>query len=162
MPTANEIIAHSLSASQMLMKRFVEDLQPQEYLHRPAAKANCAAWLLGHLVLTERRTLAALGATDLPALPDGFEQRFGKDGAAPQQNEFGDTSILFPLWERHRSLLIEKLRGATPEQLDKPAAKPHPMFSTVGQMINFMAQHATLHAGQISTIRRSLGRPPII
>ena len=36
------------------------------------------------------------------------------------------------------------------------------MFATLGEMLNFMALHAAMHAGQITIIRRSLGRPPIV
>jgi hypothetical protein len=36
------------------------------------------------------------------------------------------------------------------------------MFKTPGQLAHFMAIHTTMHAGQISMIRRSLGRPPVI
>ena len=46
--------------------------------------------------------------------------------------------------------------------IDKPVDKPHPMFATLGELANFMALHATMHAGQITIIRRSLGRPPIV
>ena len=40
--------------------------------------------------------------------------------------------------------------------------KPHPMFATIGELANFMALHAAMHAGQVTIIRRSLGRPPIV
>ncbi|MBC8107310.1 MAG: hypothetical protein H7Z14_12020 [Anaerolineae bacterium] len=43
-----------------------------------------------------------------------------------------------------------------------PVPKPRPMFKTLGELANFMALHATVHIGQITVIRRSLGRPPII
>lgn len=147
-----------------MMRRFVEDLRPEEYLHRPTANANCVAWLLGHLTLTERRALAALGVPpgEVPELPEGFEKRFSRDETAPAAAEFGDVSRLLPLWERHRQMLIDKVSAATAEQLDRPLDKPHPRFSNAGEMAAFMAQHAMLHTGQISTIRRSLGKPPVM
>ena len=52
-------------------------------------------------------------------------------------------------------------KKAPAEKLNQALEKPNPLFGTLGQMANFMAQHATMHAGQITMIRRGLGRPPI-
>jgi len=164
MPTANEVLAHSLTGSARLLNRFCEDLKPEEYLHRPTAGANCAAWLIGHLTMTDRSALTRLGkpADGLPALPDGFDKRFARDAEAPQAKSFGDVSLLVPLFNQHRDMLIGVVRILPAEVLDRPLEKPHPMFSTVWEMLNFLGLHAIMHAGQISTIRRSLGRPPMM
>jgi uncharacterized damage-inducible protein DinB len=160
--TSNEALAHALTTSQVLLQRYTADLSPQEFLHRPASGANCTAWLIGHLTLSERRMLALLGVTNLPALPDGYEKRFSRDEGSPQAGAFGDVSTLVPLFNQHRERVIAAVKSATQEQLDKPMDKPHPMFSTVGQFLAFMAVHAAMHAGQITIIRRSLGRPPLV
>lgn len=162
MHTPNDAIANSLANSQMMLHRFTDDLSPAEYLHRPVEKANCVAWLIGHLTLGDRRALGEFGVGDLPALPEGFEKRFSRDEGCPQAGEFGDVSILLPLFDAHRKLLIEAVKRATPEQLNAPLAKPLPRFGTPGEMANFMPLHLAMHAGQITIIRRSLGRPPVI
>ena len=161
MPTANDVIAHALTTSQFMFRRFLADLSPQDYLHRPAPGANCAAWIVGHLALSDRSVLRRLGAP-LPELPEGFEKRFSRDEGCPQAEEFGDVTVVAPIFDEHRKRLIEAVRAMPPGELDRPMEKPHPMFRTVGEMVTFMALHATMHAGQVSTIRRSLGRPPLI
>lgn len=161
MNSANEAIAYSLATSQALLKRFVADLSAEDYLHRPTPKANCAAWIVGHVALSDRNVLKRLEAP-LPELPEGFERRFSRAEGCPEAEEFGDVSGLVKIFEEHRNRLIAASRSAPPEQLNKPMERPHPMFKTVGEMVNFMALHSTMHAGQISTIRRSLGRPPLI
>ena len=161
MPTANDSIAHALTVSQTLLQRYVADLDGREYLHRPTPKANCAAWLLGHLTLTERSAMKRLGVP-LPELPDGYERRFSRDEGCPQAEEFGDVTKLMPLFNEHRNRLIAAVRSATPQQLDQPLEKPHPLFNTVGEFLVFYALHGAMHAGQITLIRRSLGRPPLV
>jgi len=161
MPTPNDVIVHSLSTALMVLGRFCDDLKPEELLHRITPKANCAAWTIGHLVVSERRGLTTFGVP-LPALPDGFEKRFSRDEGCPQASEFGDVTILMPLFKEHRTALIEAVKRATPEQLDAPLDKPHPVFGTAGQLANFLAFHSIMHAGQISQIRRHLGRPPVM
>lgn len=162
MAEPNDTIAYALTASQTLLKRYLEDLKPEEYTHRPAPKANCAAWLVGHLILTERQALKRMGVTDLPALPDGFEQRFARDDTAPFACDFGDPAALLPLFDQHRQRLIDAVKSAPPQQLAEPVEKPHPLFKNTGEVAHFMAIHTTMHAGQVTIIRRSLGRPPIV
>jgi hypothetical protein len=67
-----------------------------------------------------------------------------------------------PLFDRHHGLLLEAVRRASADELDKPLEKPFPIAATVGEFINFMSLHVSLHAGQITIIRRSLGRPPVV
>jgi hypothetical protein len=162
MPTANAALAHVLFASQKLLQRYTADLTPAEYLHRPSPTANCAAWIIGHLTLTERRALTMFAVADLPAVPEGFEKRFSRDEGCPQAYEFGDVSQLMPLFDEHRGRLIDAVKTAPAELLDKPLEKPHPMFATPAEFANFGALHCTLHTGQITLIRRSLGRPPLV
>jgi len=163
MQTPNEAIAHNLTNSKMMVHRFTDDLKADEFLHRPTPKANCAAWLVGHLALADRRMLVLLGQeSKLPKLPDGFEKRFSRDEGCPQASEFGDASALLPIFDQHRDQLIETVKNAKPEQLNKALEKTMPMFKTVGEAVNFMSLHSAMHAGQITIIRRSMGKPPLI
>src|SRR5438552_967878 len=159
MSSANDVLAHSLSVSKGMLHRFVDDLSPQEFLHRPTPQANCVAWLIGHLTLSERSLLGRLGvpANRLPELPSGFEHRFSREEGCPQASEFGETSMLMPLFDKHRDLVIAQVRTADAKQLDTPLEKPFPpMFTTVMELAAFLSHHASMHAGQISMIRRSL------
>ena len=163
MPSLNDAIVNSLSTSQKLLNRYCADLTPQEYLHRACATGNNAAWILGHLILSERGALGRFGVTELPRLPDGFEKRFGRDEAAARAADFGDVSILLPLFNRHREMLIEAVKKAGPEVLERPIDKPNPVYgSHVWEVANFMGGHVAMHAGQITMIRRSMGKPPIV
>jgi hypothetical protein len=161
MSSANDIIAHSLSCSQGLLQRLAADLSPSDHLHRITPQANCAAWIIGHLVLSERNVMKRLNL-ELPKLPDGFEKRFSRDAGCPQASEFGDVLQLMPMFNEHRTMLIHAIKKATPQQLDQPLDKPFPLFNTVGELANFYGAHTAVHAGQISLIRRHLGRPPVV
>ena len=161
MNTPNDVTVLVLERSKALLERFSSDLSSAELLHRATEKGNCAAWLIGHLALADRRMLALIGAPQ-PELPAGFEKRFSRDEGCPQAADFGDVAGLLNIFGQHRDLLIAAVKRATPEQLNKPLEKPMAGCNTVGEVITFMALHTTMHAGQITMLRRSLGRPPLM
>ena len=159
--TSVEATQFALTKSKLLLHLFVNDLKPEEFEYQACEGANCASWILGHLALTDRRMLSWLGVTDLPALPQGFEERFTTTRAkAEKQAGYGDPKELIAIFDAHRDRLIAELPKASAVQLAEPAPIIRPMFSTVGEAILFMSIHATMHAGQLSMVRRTLGYPP--
>jgi DinB superfamily len=166
MPTANQILVAALTTAQKILNRYTDDLTPQEWLRRPCEGGNAVAWIVGHLVITERSSLAKAGLKpdQLPRLPEGFEKRFGREPEAPKAADFGDTTILMPLFNQHRQLLIDTVKNLPPAALDQPLEKPHPMIgTTAGEAITFLgATHTSMHAGQITIIRRTMGKPPLV
>ena len=161
MNQASDALALSIELATLLFLNMTEDLKGDDWTYRPCDNANCAAWTIGHLVLTSRSMMKRCGVSDFPPLPDGFEKRFARDEAAPKACDFGDTSILRPLFKQHHERFAAVARSMTPEQLDTSLGSNHPFFKTIGTMLAFAPVHISLHTGQISTIRRSLGRPPI-
>src|SRR5262245_5058960 len=100
-----EAIATGIEHANRVIQNLTEDLKGNDWLHRPCAEANCAAWTIGHLILSARQFMTRAGGADLPPLPDGFEKRFGRKDDAPKANDFGDTSILRPMLdEAHQRL----------------------------------------------------------
>jgi hypothetical protein len=161
MNTVTDALVYSLETSKMMLNRFTEDLNPKEYLHRPCPKANCAAWTIGHLILTERAFGKHVAAT-YPALPDGFDHRFSRDEGAPQAAEFGDVAILRPLFNSHREATIAAVKTTPPPRFAEPIQTTRAPFKTVGETMEFLCLHEIMHVGQLTIIRRSLGRPPLI
>jgi hypothetical protein len=157
----SEALALGIEHATSMFLRMTEDLKGDDWLHRPCNQANCAAWTTGHLVMTSRNMMGRCGVTDLPALPDGFDKRFARDETAPKSCDFGDTSILRPLFKEHHDRFVAVARSLSVEKLNTPQGTDHPFFRTIGAMLAFAPLHIGMHAGQISTIRRSLGRPPI-
>ena len=159
--TPLDTIVYNLEKSQALFHRYLDDLKPAEFEHQPCPGANCAAWVVGHLALVDRRRLTALGA-ELPPLPVGFEERFAATrAAAGTQGGYGDPKELVALFDRHRDKLIAAVRTADPAKLAAAVPTPHPMFADAGEATAFMGLHTAMHLGQITVIRRMLGYPPV-
>jgi hypothetical protein len=158
----NEAIAYALRTSKIMVHRFVDDLKPNEFEHQPMPGTNCAAWVIGHLIRTDRRTLRMLGVTDLPAVDEGFEDRFGATRtAAAAQSGFGDPMELVRLFDTHRDRLIAAVLATDPAKFREETELKHPLFADKGEAAAFMGLHTAMHMGQITLIRRSLGYPPV-
>ena len=157
--SVNEIIANGLAANANLLHRYLDDLKVEDYSHQPLPGANSTAWILGHLVITDRRVIKALGGTP-PAVPDGFEARFTQTGKpAESQHDLGHGPDLLTLFDATRSALIDAVRACPAEKLAGPAGRESPMYSTLGELAAFMGQHTAMHVGQVTVVRRSLNYP---
>ncbi len=163
--TSKDAILYSLRFSGNLTGMMVGDLSRQELHHRIVPTANAAAWILGHLILSERGAMKILGvpAESLPALPDdGFEQRFARDETAPKSEHYGDAEVLPAVFKEHRDALIRAVEAADDSVFGQPLPQPMRIARTVGEFLLFVPIHVSTHIGQISAIRRSLGRPPVV
>ena len=160
--TSKHAILYGLKFSGNLLGMFTNDLSRQEMHHRTVPTANPAGWILGHLILTDRSLIKLLGG-EPPALPsEDFETRFGRGENAPAANDFGDVESLPALFKAHRDALVAAVEAADDSVFDRPLEKPSRIASTVGEMLAFVPIHVAMHAGQITLIRRSLGRPPLV
>lgn len=161
MKTARDVIIRGLTLSGGMLETFCADLTPEEFQYRPVPKANCVAWIIGHLILSDRSATKLLAPQNAIPLPEGFAERFARTEEAAAAETFGDTTQLLPLFRTGRAALIEAVQGCDDAVLEMPVERPTPMFSTAAELVAFFAQHTAMHVGQITTIRRALGRPPI-
>jgi hypothetical protein len=159
--TPNDLIAGGHRMAKHFLHRMVDDLSPAEFRHHPVPGANSAAWVVGHLALTARRTAERLGVTDLPAVPPGLADRLTvTKQPAGDQADLGDPAELVKLFDACTDSLIEAARALPAEALVGPTKAP--LASNAGEGLVFLALHVAMHSGQLSTIRRSLGKPPVV
>lgn len=163
--TTKEAILFGLRRSGAMVQFFTADLSREELHRRIVPEANCAAWILGHLTLSDRGSLKALGVAPekLPGLPyEDFESRFARDETAPRAENYGDAETLPAVFKAHRDALVAAVESADDSVFDKALAPPTRIANTVGELLLFWPIHVAMHIGQISAIRRALGRPPLV
>ncbi|HEY1186294.1 MAG TPA: DinB family protein [Gemmata sp.] len=161
--STTDLLAAGYRMGRQMVHWMTDDLTDAEFAFQPVAGANSAAWIVGHLAVTARRTAERLGATDLPPLTEEFVAQYSvtKKAAEPHP-ELGTRADLFPLLDRCVDLLIDAARALPPEALSNPPANPGPFASNYGEAVLFGAMHFAMHCGQLSTIRRALGKPPLV
>ena len=161
--TNNELIAGGWRTAKLVLHRMVDDLTPAEFRHQPCPGANNAAWVVGHLGVTARRTAERLGGANLPAVSDELAARLKVTKLpAGEQADLGDPAELLRLFDTCVDQVIAQLPGVSAAALAGPPPMPGPFGNTLAEALQFGAAHVIMHAGQLSTIRRSLGKPPVV
>ncbi|HEX8342648.1 MAG TPA: DinB family protein [Tepidisphaeraceae bacterium] len=159
--TTNESILGPLMRSQAMLQQMVSPFTAEQWLHRPVSGANCPAWIVGHLCVVERIGCCVAAGRE-PPLPDpDFEKRYARDDYAPKAARYEDVEKLLPTFDQYRGVIVDAVARMPLEKFSQPLKDPHPLFKNVGEMMAFLPMHTMLHLGQLSTIRRSLGYPPL-
>ncbi len=159
----NDLLAASYRMGRQMLHRMVDDLTVEEFQHQPVAGANSAAWIVGHLAVTARRTAERLGATDLPELTEEFVARYSvTKKPAEAQTDLGEKAELLALFDGSVEKLIGAVQTLSVEALNSPPLNPGPFANNYGEAVLFGAMHVMMHSGQLSTIRRTLGKPPLV
>lgn len=162
--TTFDLIAAGYRMGRQFVHNMCADLTPEEFQHQPVTGANSPAWIVGHLALSAQRTAERLGATGVPQVSEEMIARFkATRQTANAQANLGSKEELFALLDAAVEKLMEVIRQLPPEALVGPPPNFAPPFITnSGEMLQFGTMHIMMHAGQLSTIRRSLGKPPLI
>ena len=78
--------------------------------------------------------------------------RRGWSGTSPAE--------LLARFDTYLAAVVAALPGVPAAKLAEPAARPG-LAATFGEGLLFGALHIAMHSGQLSLIRRSLGKPPV-
>ena len=150
-----------LNFARGLTDQLLEDIPEDEFLHQPVEGGNHALWVMGHLAVTDDM-LAGLYDGGAARLPETYGKLFGM-GSRPTN----DAAVYPPVAEvrRHFAATHERLLAAVQAADDATLNSSLPgeiegfASDRLAALFN-IAWHEGLHAGQITTVRKSLGIAP--
>ena len=161
--TPNELLAAGYRMGLKMLRGMCDDLTEAEFHHQPVPGTNSAAWIVGHLAVVARRTADRLGATELPVLTEDYIAQFSTTKKpAEDQRALPGKEELLALLDVCVTKLTDALKNLPADALTQPNPAPSRFATNYGEAILFGSLHITMHCGQLSTIRRSLGRPPAV
>ena len=156
---AQDAIRTALAGTQHMVNMFVADLSDADLLVRPVPGANHIAWQIGHLAVAERNLGNQIPGAAYPELPAGFAERHTME-ANRRDEDFGTKAEYLDVFNKVRQATIDAVGKLSDADLDKPTAgRMAEMAPTVGALALLNANHAMMHAGQFSVVRRKLGKP---
>jgi hypothetical protein len=164
MRTPRERFVFWLGRTRALLEGMLADFTtPERWTFQLYEGANHALWIAGHLAFVDNAFVSLINpskAIDLSAWAPIFgpgSQAVSNIEAYPPVDE-----VLTQLRER-RAALVEAYLAATDEELNGPLPPGFPLpMEVVGEVANVAPSHESIHAGQLSMIRRHFGHQPVL
>ena len=156
--TSNGILRFLFDFNHMAITRNCDTLTHAESLLAPPNGANCANWVLGHILTNRSFVLELVREQPLWSEADGAVYAMHSKTLEPKDARPFDA-MLADL-ETTQERLRRGLENLAPEELDlkheEGARRPR------GAQLHFMHFHEGYHSGQLGLLRRIAGKPGAI
>jgi hypothetical protein len=158
MAGAKDVILSQLQTGQFLIDQFTPDLSDEEYFEIPVAGANHAAWLMGHLAVSEDGlTAAATGGAKI--FPDTTHEKFrGGSTCHADASKFPSRREIDEMFKRSRAHTVEALQAFDERRWGDPSPKEmsQELFPTLGAIWTLQGTHQFWHIGHLTVCRAAL------
>lgn len=158
-----ERFQRALEVSRGLVEELIRDIAASDAWFRPAAEGtNHAMWIVGHLAAADD---AFVGLVDPAASDprDSFRKCFGRGSELSlEPSDYPPIDEVLDYLRDRRAALLAALEKISADDFEKPTPPgAPPIMYDLGSVFHMAAWHESLHAGQLTTIRRMLGHAPI-
>ena len=160
--TAKDVIRQTLTGSDMILTRYLDDLDDADLTFVPIEGMNPIAWQVGHLISSERGMVEALKPGSSPPLPEGFEAAHPRDEKErpTDPKAYKSKAEYLKLFKAQREATLKALDAVPDEELDAPSPERfRQMWPTVGAVFNLTGNHVLMHVGQFVAVRRARKKP---
>lgn len=147
-----------IDLAEQIVMGYIGDLTDEELMRRPHPTCNHINWQVGHLIVSENHMNSQALPGSMPALPDGFAEKYTRDTASSDNlRDFADKAELLRVYREQRTATLAALERTTDADFDKPTGISY--APTVGAVFMMAGGHWLMHAGQWVIVRRQLGKP---
>jgi uncharacterized damage-inducible protein DinB len=142
-----------------LIEKALRDFGDEEAKQRVEGNANCMLWLFAHLTSVRYALAAMLDVQKELA----WQSHFRKGSPGDDFSSYPTLAEVRQAWQEITPLLVQALQTANDEQLSKPAPRDFPVpDKTIRGAILFLAFHESYHVGQMSFLRKCLGKDGLV
>lgn len=147
--------------AEMVGLSYLGDLSDQELMLRPHPECNHVNWQVGHLICSEHQLLEAIAPGQLPPLPAGFAEKYGRDTATSHEpSQFASKDALLQVYKEQRAGTLAVLAATSAADLDSPTGMDY--APTWAAIFRLQGEHWLMHCGQWVVVRRMCGKPIVI
>jgi hypothetical protein len=157
-----QAIESALQTTKGYVGMWVNDFSDADLLVRPVPNANHTAWQIGNIIVGDIFLVQTeIPDAKFPELPDGFMKQHGKEGSTDNDaSHFLSKAEYLKLVDSVRTATIAALRKLSEADLERPCSEKMKSFApTIGHLFQACSDHTLMHLGQVSVIRRKLGKP---
>ncbi len=160
---ARDVMRASIGRAKMITDMLLGDLSDADLLARPVPSANHVAWQLGHVIVSLNYFGETIKPGSMPALPAQFAAQHSKETAASDKPaDFLSKQQYVTLLDGQRQAFVDLLATVPLSRFDE--ASPEAMqgyAARISDLVTLVAEHEMMHSGQISVVRRKLGKPVV-
>lgn len=160
---SREAIKTGIDTAAMICNSYIGDLTDEQLMMRPHAGCNHINWQVGHLIASEHSLMESAVPGSMPALPDGFAEKYAKETATSDDpSGFCNKEELLAAAEAQRAGTLGALAKCSDADLDAESPEMIRDFApTIGATFSLQGSHWMMHAGQWVIVRRQLGKPAL-
>jgi len=138
----------------------LDGLSAEASVAQPPNGANCANWILGHVVHAHN---SAMRLVNQEPVWDGPDLERVTEGPVTSADDALDWDLLVSKFLASEARFMAGLEAMDESQLDEGGfTDPFGNAATRGGMLNFLAVHGNYHTGQLGIARRLAGLPGAI
>lgn len=144
--------------------QFLDDLNDEDWWWTPPGFTTHIAWQVAHVAASQYALclfrLRGRTESDESLIPQAFWDNF-KIGSTPVAGAENNPSIatIRAVFDNVQAQVLTELAARTDDEVNVPLPQPHPAFSTVLGAIEYSPMHELVHVGQITLLRRLMGKP---
>jgi hypothetical protein len=156
--------ANRIQFARMYTSQFLDDLSETDWFWTPPGFTTHIAWQVAHIAASQYGLclfrLRGRTPEDEALIPQTLWDNF-KIGSTPVAGAENNPSVatIKGIFDGVQAQVLTELAGKTDEEVDVPLEKPHPAFTTVLGGIEYSPMHELIHVGQITLLRRLMGKP---
>jgi hypothetical protein len=158
--------AERIQFARKYTSQFLGDLTDGDWFWTPPGFVTHIAWQVAHIASSQYGLCLFRLRGRLPAdeqlIPQDFWDKF-KIGSTPVAGAENNPplAMIRQVFDNMQAQVLSELAAKTDEEVDVPLEKLHPAFTTVLGGIEYSPLHELIHVGQITLLRRQMGKPSL-
>lgn len=153
----NELLRRAFLRNQRVIHAQADGLTHEQSLTQSEYNVNCFNWVLGHIVDSRSRLLAAFGSEQVMPEEQGIRYRRESDPVTDDGPDVVRFEDLLRMLDRTQELLDEMLANADDAWLAEETPVTEDRTSPRISQIHFTYFHDTYHTGQTDLLRQMSG-----
>lgn len=160
-----ERLQRQLTQAREMSERLLSDFEsPEQWTFQIHPDCNHALWFAGHMAHTDNFFLSLISPDDAVELPSIFARQFGMGSQpTPTPDDYPTAEEVLKNMRERRATLLNVLAHLNDDDFTAPTASGAPDFlKDVAAVFEMAIWHEGLHSGQLTSVRRALGHPPVL
>lgn len=154
----NDVVGMQLTMNQSLFEQFSSDFSEDDAKFMPAEGSPHLNWILCHLAVSADQMVSKISGrpqTFSPELHAAY-----KGGSKCRADDGMTRKEAWRLFTKANEATISFVKNYDERQLSEDLpGEPMPPFKTKGDFVALLGAHGYWHFGQLTVIRRMLGKP---